>query len=265
MSLPIVSPPSVPPAPRSGWWRDGFFWRLRWGAEWRASHYGDRKRAKAITQACRSQGLKRFAETFFAVDAQGRCRFAVRPLFHSGLGIELPLWSQPLAIEICLDLQSGSYRGQRAVLGVELLTSEQVRQIDAGASLVLGGFFAHFERDTRVALDAPRDLSDPGDTVFVERMTSARARERGIGLSEFAHAKGVAGKLLGTAATTYWDWPDQHGRRDWTKLTPRIGAVRRLTELITGTSLTEDEVKALWTASERNPPFHPTLWPNSKT
>ena len=147
-----------PPAP--GWWQDGFFWRLRWGAEERLFR-GDRQRAKAIVQAARSQRFRRFGEYFFATDGQGRCRCAVRPLFHPTLGVEMPLWSEVLPIDIWLDLRRGSYQGREAALAVRLLTDEQMRQIDAGAALVLAGFSAHFEQKTRVALGAPRDLFDP--------------------------------------------------------------------------------------------------------
>jgi hypothetical protein len=259
-------PPSAPTAPSPGWFRDGFLWRLRWGAEWRTSK-GDHKRAKAIIQAIRSQAFNRFATYFFAIE-QGRCRCAIRPIFDPVTGLEIPHWSQPLPFEMCFEVQRGSFRGQRAVLGVERLTGEQMCQIDAGASLVLAGFSAHFARDTRVALDAPQNLFDPGDLVYVERLSAKRARERGVGLSELAHAKGVAGKMLGIAATYYQDWPDGEGRQFWTKLTPRVQAVRALAQLITGTALTDAEVQAIWNAAEQEPPFHPIFWPfrpNSKT
>jgi hypothetical protein len=83
--LPIVPlPPQVAAeamAPPSGWWRDGFLWRLKWGAEGRILE-DDGKGAKAVLALAKSPRFQRFAEYFFATDAQGRCRFAVRPLFH---------------------------------------------------------------------------------------------------------------------------------------------------------------------------------------
>jgi hypothetical protein len=265
--LPIVPlPPQAAPeatAPPPGWWRDGFLWRLKWGAEGRVLR-NDGKRAKAVMALARSPRFQRFAEYLFAVDAEGRCRFAVRPTFHSGLGIEIRIWAAPLPYELRVSVQRGSYRKRRAVLGVELLDAEQVKQIDAAASFVLGAIWAHYERETRLVVGAPLDLADPGDEVHVARQASSRARERGIGVRELAHAKAVAGKSLGVSKDTYLNWPDEHGRQDWSKLVPRIGAVRQLTELVTGTQITEDEVKAVWTAAEQIPPFHPLHWPNSK-
>jgi hypothetical protein len=266
--LPVAASPEAlkPPA---GWWRDGFLWRLKWGAEGRVIR-GDGKRAKAVLALIKSPRFQRFAEYFFAVDAEGHCRYAVRPLFHPTLKIEYPIWSQPLPHRLRFAVQTGTHRKRRVLVGVELLSAEQVRQVDAGAALVLSGFTAFFDPDARISLEAPRDLDNPGTSIFVAHMSTKRAAERGIGVRELQRAKYVAGRLLVTAATYYWDWPDKHGRQDlpeqlWAKLTPRFGAVVSLTELISGTSLTEDEVKAVWTASEQNPPFHPTYWPNSKT
>ena len=101
--------------------------------------------------------------------------------------------------------------------------------------------------------------------MYVEHLSAKRARERGIGPRELQHAKGVAGKMLGIAATSYWEWPDEEGRQHWDTLTPRVQSVRALTQLITSTALTEREVRAIWEVAGQKPPFHPTFWPNSRT
>jgi hypothetical protein len=105
-------------------------------------------------------------------------------------------------------------------------TSEK-RQEFAFMCLIYRALRTH-ERTTRIDVVGPRDIFfDTGDVVGVNRVIVPS----GVDRPAFVHAMGVAAKTLATSILLY-------GK-------PRVKVVRRLTEIVTGVSLSEGQVRRL--------------------
>ena len=112
----------------------------------------------------------------------------------------------------------------------------------AVGNLIFTAWFAA-RQPARIEAGGPRNLSDPLDIVWVERVRGVKGAAVGLHLGldhrrrnaverdRFLHAKGVAGKVLGATI-------DLYGK-------PRPKAARWLTQIVTGVDLTVDQVRAL--------------------
>lgn len=102
--------------------------------------------------------------------------------------------------------------------------SPEKRQEFAFLALIMRAIKTH-ERTTRIDVVGTRDIFDSGDVVGVNRVIVPS----GVDRPAFVHAMGVAAKTLATSILLY-------GK-------PRVKVVRRLTEIVTGVSLSEGQVR----------------------
>jgi hypothetical protein len=98
--------------------------------------------------------------------------------------------------------------------------------------LISVAIYAHLLRPAQIVVGGPRDLDDPGDVLGVERVRNVEAwRRKGLDYPKLAHVKGVAGKVLGVTIKLF-------GGK------PLIGMTQALTRIVTGVSLSRDEVRS---------------------
>jgi hypothetical protein len=77
------------------------------------------------------------------------------------------------------------------------LESEELRQVDAVAFILVSAVMAFADRNTRIEVGGPRDLNDPGDVVGVDRIGGKSAFKHGVDYQWMRHLKGAAGKTIG--------------------------------------------------------------------
>lgn len=176
----------------------------------------------------------RLAETMEIAQSDGRPKdantLALNTLLHHvEIGMlmrRLTARGAPAALPIADTLRPPPLLIAGLMTPLDRLPADKRRQINAAAHLIETALFAAGQ-PTRIERGGPYDLNDPGDVVGVERVRTAKGArdEREV------HAKGVCGKLIGATIEIYG--------------TPRIKIARTLARLVTGVTLTVDEVKAL--------------------